>query len=150
MSTYRWIESVVPEGLGVRQVYGFIFNLDGRILLLKDEGKYNLPGGNPQHGENLFETLAREAKEEVQVTISSSEYLGYQLIADDEEFAQVRLACLVDEIFPSRVDPSTGRMYSRHWIPPIQANKWLGWGDSGDRQIESAIKVASKLGVTWN
>lgn len=36
MNTFRWIESEVPMGLEVRQVYGFIFSADGRVLLLED------------------------------------------------------------------------------------------------------------------
>ena len=130
MSTYRWIESEVPKALEIRQVYGFIFSPDGRILLLEDEGKYNLPGGKPENGESMSETLIREAQEEAQITIHSPNYLGYQLITADEEFAQVRLVGLIDQIFPSASDPSTGRKYSRLWVPPIHTNDLLGWGES--------------------
>lgn len=50
VNAYKWIESEVPIGLEVRQVYGFIFSPDGRILLLEDEGRYSLPGGKPENG----------------------------------------------------------------------------------------------------
>ena len=139
MITYRWIKSDVPTGLEVRQVYGFIFNAQGQILLLDDNRHYNLPGGRPESGESFAETLIREAAEEVQVTVTSIEYLGYQLIEDTKKFAQVRLVCLIDAILPSIADPDTGRTYSRLWVPASHANALLNWGDSGDGQIESAI-----------
>ncbi len=148
MTTYRWIETDVPRDLEVRQVYGYIFNQAGNILLMNDEGKCNLPGGGPESGESFAETLIRETAEEIQVTITSLEYLGYQLITDTEEYAQVRLVCQLDQISPSKADPSTGRIYSRFWMPPIDANELLEWGESGDQQIESAIKRASKWGVS--
>ena len=150
MSTYRWVESEVPQGLEIRQAYGFIFNPDGRILLLEDEGQYNLPGGKPEMGESLAETLVREAEEEVQVTISSIAYLGYQLIEEDEKFAQVRLVALVDETRRAAIDPSTWRQYMRLWVPPIHANDLLGWGESGRQQIASAINAALMFGVNWD
>ncbi len=139
MTTYRWTQSEVPSGLEVRQVYGFIFNPVGQVLLLNDNGTYNLPGGQPENGESYAETFIREASEEVQVTITSIEYLGFQLIIDTDEYAQVRVICQLGEILPSEPDRSTGRTYSRHWVSPERANDLLDWGDSGRGQIASAI-----------
>jgi len=150
VTSYRWTYSEVPEHLEIRQVYGFVFNLNGQILLLEDEGIFNLPGGKPENGESMLETLIREAAEEIQITITSPEYLGYQLITTGEEFAQVRLIALVDQILPPKPDLSTGRKYLRLWVPPKQTNKLLNWGDSGDLQIASAVTAASNLGVTWD
>ncbi len=144
MTNYKWFESDVPEGLEIRQVYGFIFDHGGRILILDDDGIFNLPGGRPEYGESTVQTLIREIKEEVQVSIKTINFLGYQLVTGIEEFAQVRLVCQLDEIFPSKADPITGRTYVRLWIPPTQANTLLGWGDSGERQIASAIEAASQ------
>ena len=79
----------MPKGPETRQVYGFVFNSDGRILFLEDEGMFNLPGGRPENGETMGKTLIREVLEEVQVTIFSPEYLGFQLVTTNEEFAQV-------------------------------------------------------------
>lgn len=150
MTAYRWFESEVPKGLEIRQVYGFVFNPDGQILLLEDMGIFNLPGGKPENGESMSETLIREAAEEIQIKISFPGYLGYQLITTGEEFAQVRLFALIDQILQSKPDPSTGRKYLRLWVPPKQSNALLNWGASGDLQIESAVMAASNLGVTWD
>ena len=145
MTLYRWIKSEVPESVEIRQVSGFIFNLDGRILLLEDEGNYNLPGGKPEDGESLFSTFIREAQEEAQISVVSLGYLGYQLVTADEIFAQVRFVGLIDQISPSAPDPCTGRMYSRLWVPPIETNDLLGWGESGQGQITSAVEAASRF-----
>ena len=150
MDVYRWIKAEVPKSLEVRQVYGFIFSVEGRVLLLEDGGQYNLPGGKPEKGETSFETLIRESAEEVQVTISSIEYLGYQLIAADRDFAQVRLVALIDQIEQTAPDPSTGRCYTRLWVPPTELNDLLKWGDSGNEQIACAMAAVSKIGVSWD
>jgi len=150
VSGYRWIESEVPIGLEVRQVYGFIFSPDGRILLLDDNGHYNLPGGRPENGESFTETLIRETEEEVQVTIDSINYLGYQMITLPEAFAQVRLVALIDQIQRPAPDPSTGRQYRRICAPPILAIELLNWGASGEDQVASAVAAVSKLGITWD
>jgi len=137
--SYQWFESEVPAGLEVRQVYGFIFNADGQILLLEDEGTFTLPGGKPEHGEGVRETLVRESLEEAQTHIGSTEYLGYQLVESEEQIAQVRLVALLDHFLESAQDPSTGKQYKRIWMPPLLANELLQWGHSGDQQIASAI-----------
>ena len=107
MNTHKWIESKLPRGLEVRQVYGFIFSSDGRILLLEDEGRFN------------------------------------------ERFAQVRLVALVDQIRRPAADSSTGRHYTRFWVPPTHSNGLLKWGTSGDEQVASAIAAVSMLGISW-
>jgi len=150
VNPYTWVEAEVPKGLDVRQVYGIIFSPDGRVLLLEDDGHYNLPGGKPENDESFTDTLIREAKEEAQVTIASIGYLGYQLIDIPEAFAQVRLVALVDGIEHAAPDPSTGRQYRRLWVPPTTANEFLDWGGSGDGQIAGAMAAASRLGVSWS
>ena len=137
-------------GLEVRQVYGFIFAADGRILLFEDEGSFNLPGGKPENGESMVETLIREALEEVQTTIGAWEYLGYQLVEGIETFAQVRLVVAMDRFLSADEDPVTGRKYLRLLVPPAELNELLGWGESGERQIASAVARASKFGVLWD
>lgn len=150
MNTFEWIDSALPTGLEVRQVYGFVFSADGRILVLEDEGSFNLPGGKPENGESLDETLVRETFEEIQTTIHSVGYLGFQLVNGIEKFAQVRLLASIDKILPANTDPSTGRRYRRVLIPPTELNELLGWGDSGERQIASAIAGALAFGVFWD
>lgn len=150
MAVLKWFEAVVPVGLEVRQVYGFIFSMDGRILVLEDEGKFNLPGGKPEDSESVSQTLARESLEEGQVIIGTADYLGYQCVEDEEHFAQVRLVASIEHFLPSDKDPSTGRQYQRLLAPPIELNELLRWEESGNQQVVSAIAAASKFGVSWD
>jgi len=150
MNTRQWFEAVLPAGLKVRQVYGFIFAPDGRILLLEDQGVFNLPGGKPENDESMVETLTREALEEVQTSIGAWKYLGYQLVSGVDKFAQVRLVAVLDRFLPSDNDPSTGRKNMRLLVPPAELNELLGWGESGKSQIASAIAGASRLGIIWD
>jgi 8-oxo-dGTP diphosphatase len=150
MQTVSWIETDVPTQLWVLQVYVFIFDIHGRILVQEDEGHYNLPGGKPNKGETFVETLTREAAEESQVRFNSAIYLGYQHVRGEEEFAQVRYAALLDRLLPAAPDPATGRQYRRLWVPPIEVNPLLGWGESGRQQIESAVKAVGALSVSWS
>ena len=145
-----WMETDVPIQLYVRQVYGFIFDGNGRVLVQEDQGHYNLPGGKPEKGETLIETLAREAAEESQVRFNSAIYLGYQHVQGEEEFAQVRYAAILDHVESAAPDSATGRQYQRLWVPPIEVNELLGWVESGKQQIESAVKAVSALSVSWN
>ena len=149
MQAVSWIEADVPVQLQVLQVYGFIFDLSGRILVQEDEGHYNLPGGKPNEGETFVDTLTREAAEESQVRFNWANYLGYQHVQADEEFAQVRYAALLDHLLPVAPDPASGRQYGRLWVPPMEVNALLGWGDSGRLQVESAVKAMSDVSVSW-
>lgn len=140
MALYQWIETVVPKGLEIRQVYGFIFAPDGHLLVLEDEGIFTLPGGRPERDETMSQTLSRESIEEAQISIGSVEYLGYQHVEEGEEnFAQVRMVALLDQLMEEAPDPSTGRQYRRIWVAPDKANELLKWGDSGDQQIACAV-----------
>ena len=150
MQTVSWIEADVPAQLQVLQVYGFIFDLSGRILVQDDEGHYNLPGGKPYEGETFVETLTREAAEESQVRFNWTNYLGYQHIQGDEEFAQVRYAALLDLLLPAAPDHASGRQYGRLWVPPMAVNALLGWGESGTMQVEAAVRAVKTISVSWN
>jgi 8-oxo-dGTP diphosphatase len=150
MQTVSWIEAEVPVQLQVRQVYGFIFDMDGRILVQDDERRHNLPGGKPSEGEGFVETLTREAIEESQAIFKWTNYLGYQRVQGDEEFAQVRYAALLDHLLPAAKDPASGRQYGRFWVPPMSVNALLGWGDSGALQVEAAVKAGNAISVFWN
>ncbi len=51
-------------------VYGFIQDKAGRVLLVKNEGRYwSLPGGRVEAGETLGEALTREVREECGLSV---------------------------------------------------------------------------------
>ncbi len=89
-------------------IYGLVIN-EGKILVVrKSRGPYqgllDLPGGRPQHGEELCEALQREIKEETGVISNSFSLLGnlsflYPYINSEEilcEFYHIALIYRVD------------------------------------------------------
>lgn len=115
MVSFRWITAPLPDDIPVRQVYGFCFDDTGRVLLRDDAGRYGLPGGKPEHGEDAPAVLARECREESQITIGKPVYLGYQEVTEDglPPYAQLRLAVRIIDFLPREPDPDTGRAYGR-------------------------------------
>jgi len=100
MITFSWRESPVPADLPVRQVHGWLADLNGRVLIQDrtHEGLFLLAGGQCDiEDRDWSATLLREGQEESQVRIArdSIVYLGHQVVAGDprvpDRYAQVRL-----------------------------------------------------------
>ncbi|WP_406841531.1 NUDIX hydrolase (plasmid) [Streptomyces sp. AHU1] len=146
----HWIAAQVPDDLRVRQVYGFLFDNEGRVLVQDDLGRHNLPGGKPEAGEDFQQTLARECVEESQVEIGAAAYMGYVLVQDPgaEPYAQVRMAARITRFLDRAPDESTGRVYRRLMTPIENAPALLDWGAHGSAQAKTAAEVAHRdLGV---
>ncbi len=56
-----------------------VINSDNKIILINvvSKNKISIPGGKMEYGENIYETLARECKEEIGYNISIATSLGY-------------------------------------------------------------------------
>jgi 8-oxo-dGTP pyrophosphatase MutT (NUDIX family) len=149
MTVFRWITAPLPEGIRIRQVYGFCFDDSGRVLVRKDRERFGLPGGKPEMGEDLRATLERECLEESQIVIGEHVYLGYQEVTEEgrEPFAQVRLVARISEFLPRHPDPDTGRIYDRLLTPLNKVPGLLDWGVDGLLQAASAVQSARELGV---
>jgi len=105
----------------ITQSSGVCFDEQGRILLLKQEGrKWNIPGGTPEGNETSEETLRREVYEETTVRLGLCEPIAYQEVLEDGVVAkyQVRFACLIDSIEPQKPDPDKGSIHERAFIEP--------------------------------
>jgi 8-oxo-dGTP pyrophosphatase MutT (NUDIX family) len=147
MTEFSWHTSKTPPGMRVSQVYGFLFDLQGRVLLRVDGTKHSLPGGRPEPQEQSLETtLRRECIEEVNVSIDDPLYLGYQRVDDLDgtpPYAQVRMVARIKAIGPLRPDPDTGRTYRRLLTSAANAGGLLSWGDLGHEQARAASRLAA-------
>lgn len=145
---YVWREGrTVPRELAVRQVYAWIVDPRGRVLLLDSGGRFNLPGGTPEPCDAGWEaTLRREVWEEADVTVRDLVPLGHQEVHGDDgvAFAQMRVAARLERVYPSSPDPDGGQTHARCWVPLGQAAKLLGWGDPGRAQEAAAARVAAE------
>ena len=84
-------------------IYVVIEN-EGRILLVKKtrgpySGMWDLPGGKPQHGESISQTLKRETMEETGVNLKDAVPLSNLAFVvnyfEDQELVSLHHTCLV-------------------------------------------------------
>jgi 8-oxo-dGTP pyrophosphatase MutT (NUDIX family) len=140
----------------ITQVYGICFDDDGKILTIgKKDGDYNLPGGSPEKGEKIIETLKRELLEEASVVIKENPiYLGCNIVrytsgvdpkTGYKELAQLRFVCKIEDIQMLRPDIDNGELYKRHFVDAKDITKYIKWGELGDEMFKQAIEIASKL-----
>ena len=68
----------------------YIINSKGEYLIQKpsDEDKYETTGGHVTYGENAIETTIKEAKEELGLDISISDFKKYEIIRTSKAFAE--------------------------------------------------------------
>lgn len=152
--SYTWYEAAHPPmGMLVRQVYGYVFDDLGRLVVHYDAdlGAFNLPGGTPEEadGGDVVATLVREVAEEVQITISDPVYLGYQQVVRPGQapYAQLRMAARLDRLHARAPDPDSGRVHVRRLCPLPEAAKLLGWGSPAEPQIKCAAVAAQGWGL---
>ncbi len=146
MAEFIWHTTPVPNDIQVRQVYGFLFVDDGRLLIRVDGHKHSLPGGRPESGEVTYAAvLRREAREEVTVDIDEPHYLGYQQVDEHDgtpPYAQIRMIARIATVHPSAPDPDNGRTYHRLLVHPGKAGDLLNWGKVGHQQASAATEAA--------
>lgn len=146
MVEFTWHTTPVPDDTQVRQVYGFLFVDDGRLLIRVDGHKHSLPGGRPESGETTYAAvLRREALEEVTVDIDKPYYLGYQQANEHDgtpPYAQIRMIARITAVYPAAPDPDNGRTYHRLLVHPRKAGDLLNWGQVGHQQATAAAQAA--------
>lgn len=96
------------DGVGVG-VGSAIFNEKGEILLIQrgpkarnERGKWDIPGGSVDFGEEIKTTVVRESKEEMDMLVET-----------------IRLLGVFDNILPEE---------EQHWISVVYACAWLSGG----------------------
>jgi ADP-ribose pyrophosphatase YjhB (NUDIX family) len=133
---------------GITQVYGFIFNDENKILLIKiPEGKWCLPGGGPEEFDKDWkETLRREVLEESDTEICNIKpvcYISWKCISENKKKLKqgimLRAVANVKEIKEKTKDPSHGKMNERIFVSPEEFLNYCKWGEDGKIQLELAL-----------
>lgn len=148
MTEYKWYKNQVPSNLKVKQVYGIVFDKNGRVLLRVDNGIYKLTGGKPEETDLNYEhTLKREYLEELNVELENIHYLGYLQVTENQEtYAQVRMIAKIKNIKESLPDTDSGKLYQRFMSTQNNVKKYLNYPDiAGTELIDDAIKLANEL-----
>jgi len=153
MVKLKWKTEEVPNEMEIRQVYGIVFNEEGKTLirceLKKGKKVYSLAGGTPEpYEKTMEETLRREFVEEVNTTLKNEiYYIGYQEVDECDGtpiYAQVRMIALIEKIGKLQPDPDTGDTYERLLVSPKKAIQLLSWGEIGEKLITSATNLAKE------
>jgi 8-oxo-dGTP diphosphatase len=141
---FAWFPGPVPDGVTVAQVYGWLVDDHGRVLIQPTPEGFNLPGGSPEpHDGSLAQTLAREAMEESQVVVKSMVVLGHERsTAPGASDGYVRAAARIADVLERRPDPDGGRLLGRLVVAWPTAVDLLGWGRAGAEQARAAVAVA--------
>lgn len=152
---FTWIStSNIKKYLPIRQVYGLCLNDKDEILICREPGEksWKLPGGHPENNETPIETLRRELMEEVDIVVDNIKVLGTQRVdfphnpnkSDGDLFYQVRYFCKIKKLLPQTIDPDTGVLYERKFIPLSELNNWLKWGSIGNNITKKCLEVDKK------
>lgn len=151
MLRITWKSGEVPAGLPVTQVYGLVFDREGRMLLIAKKRKtgtvYGMAGGTPEvYDRDREATLRRELLEEVNTVVGDVVIpIGYQLVEGDGSrapYAQMRMVAMIESIGECRPDPDNGETYDRLLVSPCRAITLLGWGKIAEEQIGEAVRIA--------
>src|SRR3989344_1776889 len=125
----------------VSQVYGVCL-CDGKMIVVKSEITWVLPGGTMEPGEGIEQTLRREIKEETNMEILEWKPVGVQTVFEDgkEPYFQLRVMCQVRPFGPFVSDPY-GDITEIKLIDPKDYKKYFDWGEIGEEIINKAKKI---------
>jgi ADP-ribose pyrophosphatase YjhB (NUDIX family) len=132
------------------QCYAVCF-YEGKMVIVHNQEKdhWGLVGGSIEEGESFEETLKREIHEESNMEVISYLPVGYQKVTDTRDgthFFQLRYVCTAKPYGPFVSDPA-GTIDKIELINPKDHKKYFDWGEIGDRIIERAGELLTKLTV---
>ncbi len=150
--TYTWIPTTkIKKYQPIRNVIGLCLNDNQEVLICREteEEGWKLPGGRPEDNETPIETLKRELMEEADIEVNNIKAIGTQRVdfpnnpkqSEGDLFYQVRYFCKIEKMFPQTVDPDTGVLYDRKFVPLRQLNNYLKWGKIGDAIINKVLVI---------
>lgn len=135
------------------QVYGFCFTKEGKVLIIKNSDKWNIPGGKSKEGETPQQALKREVDEEASVELGKCKMIGACKVTFPREpdnprtpFYQLRYAAFIDKVKEQTVDPATGDLFKRKFVKPKKVNDYLSWGEElGEKIFEEARATIKEI-----
>jgi ADP-ribose pyrophosphatase YjhB (NUDIX family) len=119
-----------PEGVS-HGATGLCVTADGEIVVVSEDGqRWDLPGGRPEEGETLAETLWREILEEACATVTQGTLLGF-----------CRGVCLSG--------PEAGRAIVRSvWRADVELEPWEPRFETRHRRLVRVADVVHQVTVS--
>lgn len=152
--TLTWIPtSSIEQYKPVFQVYAVCFISPTEVLLISENNKWKIPGGTPEKGEKVLETLKRELKEEADIEIEKAIPIGIQKVeypnnpnkTEGELYYQLRYICKISKVLPQTPDPDKGVIHPREFVTPETVLDRVKWGEAGTAMFIEAFKNSGKL-----
>ncbi|MBR4860468.1 MAG: NUDIX domain-containing protein [Alphaproteobacteria bacterium] len=131
-------------------VYGVVIR-DGQVLLLPINGKYAIPGGSIEMGENHIDALKREVKEETGFDVEPVRLINvhtslYRSFKTGKNFHCLQLFYLCRVVSGSNTAP-TFTDDEKHYLKPAQ---WFPVQDLGNMQYIGAEPVFDEVLALFN
>jgi len=141
-----WIPAdEVAQFSPITQVYAVVFNNSGKILICRKNGigNWQIPGGSPEEGETIKDTLKRELMEEVDVEVTDIRVLGGQKVVSTSGYVFYQLRCVarVEKLLPQTLDPADNVDWERKFVPASKINEYIKWGRVGRKMFSDAIDL---------
>jgi len=111
----------------------------GKVLVVSNKpGKWGIPGGHPEEGESMEETVRREVLEEACIELEDVKLLGVMKIhfkdnpnkSEGDDFLQARFVGKIDKILDSKIDEATGTSFERKFIDPSEFAEYVKWPEA--------------------
>jgi ADP-ribose pyrophosphatase len=113
-------------------VVGALIVRDGKILLVKenhlpDKGKWNIPAGKLDYGENPNEAVSREVYEETGLKFKPSAILGLHSIHRKDVPGEIKTTHVLRIVYVGKAEGDTDNSHGEeeNGQPEISEYKWL-------------------------
>ena len=133
-----WRENFEITDQKYTQVSGYVFNDQGELLIVRNDKTWTIPGGHPEIGETILETLNRELMEEACLTLKDINYLGaVEVVENGETYYQLRFTAKVDTLLDFNEE---WEISERKFVPLNDLTTYIKWakGIAFSAQIQSA------------
>lgn len=121
--------------------HAFCFCDDKLVLVNHPKQGWFPPGGGMEEGETFVQTTEREVKEETNMKVLHQELIGYSIFTmPNKVIKQTRSMCIVEPYGEFVSDPD-GEIMEIKLIDPSEFKENFGWGETGDRIMERALKL---------
>ncbi len=125
--------------LPVTQMSCICFDNQGKVLIVSDRpDRWIIPGGKPEEGETMEESVRREELEEACVELGEVKFVGMMKVHfqdnpnkdEGDNFLQARFVGNISNILESKEDPATGRIFERKFVSSEEFSSYIKWPES--------------------
>lgn len=138
--------SGLPPRSNISQVSAYCF-YKGKLIIVRNKRGWSIPGGHPELGETMTESLARELEEEAGIKNGyTSKIIGWLKVHDPQnqgregkKSVQIRFLVTIKHL-PKFVPDD--EIFERKTIDMDEFSKYISWADSptGKAQINTLKK----------